>query len=639
METMEEKHGGISVKTEHIFPVIKKWLYSEKEIFIREIVSNACDAVTKLKRLASLGEYEDKGDNYRIDVTLDEKLRTITVRDNGIGMSGEELEKYLCNIALSGALDFVEKYEGKGGGSGIIGHFGLGFYSSFMVSDKVEVVTRSYLGTPAVKWECGEDGDYTVSYPSGNFERGTSVIMHINDEGNEYLNLFNLRAALEKYCGFMPVEIYLHELGEDGKEKKKEEAEKPINDIHPLWTKPASECTDEEYKKFYSKVFDDYREPLFYLHINADYPLNYKGILYFPKMRDNFESVEGKIKLYYNQVFVADNIKEVIPEYLLMLRGVLDCPELPLNVSRSYLQNSGYVTKISQHIVRKVGDKLNSLFTGSRAEYEKMWDDIKTFVEYASVSDKKFFDRVNASVLFRTASGKYVTLADYLGEDKATDDGKADANEAADTAKDAEPEATDKKTDGKTAEKKVYYVSDDKLQSALIQMYAERGIDVIVFDSVLDERYAQTVEAEKKGVRFVRIDADTSALHSDGEKLDDNELVKLFSSFAPEKLTVKTEPLFDPDTPALLTISEEERRMSDMMKLYMPDAPASPVSATLTLNSSCESVRKLANGDYGDDAILVAKYIYYTALISQRRLEGDEMKEFLAVSRDVIKKL
>ena len=467
------QHGGISVEIEHIFPVIKRWMYSEKEIFLREIVSNACDACTKVKRLVSLGEIKDiDTDSFRIDVIVNKEERTITVRDNGIGMTKEELEKYLCQIALSGALDFIQKYEGEEDATnGIIGHFGLGFYSSFMVSDTVDVVSRSVTGGSAVLWTCGEDGNYEIT-PNydGEFSdsHGTAVVMHISEEGEEYLNTAKVREVLDKYCAFMPVEIYFtdacaeeQECHHDHAEGEEcdcchEDVDKPINDTEPLWLKNPQDCTDEDYKNFYRSVFHDYKEPLFWIHIRADYPLNFKGILYFPRISNEYESLEGQVKLYYNQVFVADNIKEVIPEYLLMLKGVLDCPELPLNVSRSYLQNNGYVSKISAHIVKKVADKLNSMFNTEREKYESVWRDLKTFVEYGCMRDRKFYDRVKDSIVFEKCSGGYATLNEYL-----------------ETAKD-------------THENKVYYSNDKTAQASYISMFENEGMEVVLLDKVLD---------------------------------------------------------------------------------------------------------------------------------------------------------
>ena len=393
MEEIRNEKGGVSVATENIFPVIKQWLYSEKEIFLREIVSNACDAVTKHKRLVSLSEAEESAEPYKITVTVDKELKTLTVSDNGIGMSMDEVKKYVCNIALSGALDFIEKYEGGTEGAGIIGHFGLGFYSSFMVADTVDVITRSYRNDPAVKWSCQDAGDYEFSAAERE-GRGTDIVMHVNEANAEYLEEGKVREILDKYCAFMPVPIYLEVAGKEVKEDEKNE---PVNDVSPLWLKNPSDCTEEEYKDFYRKVFSDFREPLFHIHINADYPLNFKGILYFPKLNSEFDNLEGQVKLYYNQVFVADNIKEVIPDYMLMLKGVLDCPDMPLNVSRSYLQSNGYVTKITNHIAKKVTDKLNSLMNTEREKYEGLWNDIKIFVEYACMRDRKFYDRAKGS--------------------------------------------------------------------------------------------------------------------------------------------------------------------------------------------------------------------------------------------------
>ena len=610
-ENNAPKKGGISVETEHIFPIIKKWLYSEKEIFLRELVSNACDAVTKLRRLSSLGEYEGEGNVYRIDVSFSKTDGTVTVSDNGIGMTADELDRYICKMALSGALEFVEKYEGKEGEGGIIGHFGLGFYSAFMVADTVELTTRSYTDAPAVHWECREDGSYEIE-PSDRTERGTSIVLHVNEEGQEYLSLASLRRILDKYCAFMPVEIYLTD--EDAETPDGEEAAEPapINDVTPLWQKPAADCTPEQYKAFYTKVFEDYREPLFHLHLNADYPLNFKGILYFPKIRENFENLEGKIKLYYHQVFVADNIKEVIPEYLLMLRGVLDCPELPLNVSRSYLQNSAYVSKVSQYIVKKVADKLCAMFRNERESYEGMYADLKTFVEYASVCDRKFYDRVNTALLFTLTDGKKVTLDEYLDADGASIEGV------------------------------VYYVTDPKGQASYVAQYEAKGIRVCVFDSVLDVRLAEAIEqynTERK-VKFVRVDADLAALKGEGSA-DVSEAVKLFETFGGEgkQLTVVAEALSDPDLPAILTVSEESRRMEEMMRMYAPDAPAMPLASTLTLNTNCDLIVGLHEGRFGEMAEAVAEQIYTLALLSSRKLEAEEMKRLLSNSHGILRKL
>ncbi len=621
------KKGGISVQTEHIFPIIKKWLYAEKDIFVREIVSNACDAVTKLKRLESLGEAKDLTDtDYRITVTLDREERTVTVSDNGIGMSADELQRYLCEMALSGALEFIQKYEGKenDAGAGIIGHFGLGFYSSFMVSETVDVVTKSWRADePAVKWVCTESGEYELTVPYEKETRGTDVIMHITEGEDEWLNAGKLRETLEKYCSFLPVEIYFNEIGaeeepkEDEDEEKKEEggakepeAPKPINDTHPLWQKNPSECTEEEYKDFYRKVFRDYREPLFWIHINADYPLNFRGILYFPRINHEYESLEGQVKLFYNQVFVADNIKEVIPEYLLMLRGVMDCPELPLNVSRSYLQNSGYVSKISAHIVKKVTDKLNSLFHTDRENYEKLWADIRLFTEYGCLRDRKFCDKIKDSLLLPVTDGTHVTLPEYL-----------------EAAKEAGHENT------------VCYATDKTTQSQYVSLLNAQNVKVVYLDKLLDAQFITLLEGEYK-VKFVRVDADISGvLKADGEEYKNDALADLMKKVSGnEKLTVRFENLKDEKTPAVLTVSEESRRFEDMMKMYAAqsgtESEAFPVETVLVLNGKNSLIRRL--GDAAEngaaDAETIAKQVYRLALLGQRQLTPEELGEFLADS-------
>ena len=603
------KKGGISVQTEHIFPVIKKWLYSEKDIFLREIVSNASDAVTKLRRLSSLGQYDGGDETYRIDVTLDKIAKTLTVSDNGIGMTAEELDRYLCQIALSGALEFVEKYEGDNQSNGIIGHFGLGFYSSFMISDTVEVITKSYTDTPAVHWTCNADGNYETANGTRD-GHGTTVIMHVSDEESAYLEKYKIEEILEKYCAFMPVEIYF--TAEDDEEKKDDkkdetpEAPKPVNDTTPLWLKNPSDCTPEEYKEFYRKVFHDWREPLFWIHVNADYPLNFRGILYFPKITNEYESIEGQVKLYYNQVFVADNIKEVIPEYLLMLKGVLDCPELPLNVSRSYLQNNTYVSKVSAHIVKKVADKLCSLCNTAREEYEKVWNDIRTFVEYACMRDRKFYDRVKDSLLLELTDGTFVTTADYL-----------------ETAKEKH-------------ENTVYYTSDKAAQAQYISMFAAEGLQISVFEKPLDTQFLSMIESYGEGVKYVRIDADVAgALKSDAAVAEDKTLADLFIKVSGnEKLKVNFSALKDESVPVLLTISEESRRMEEMMKMYSMSGMnmgmgAFPTEATLTVNTASPLIAKLGVME-GEKQEKTAAYLYGLALLSQRKLTADELKKLLA---------
>lgn len=609
----EKQKGGISVNTENIFPVIKKWLYSEKDIFLRELVSNATDAITKLKRLQSLGEARESDTPFRIDVRLDKTAKTLTIADNGIGMTEEEVKRYICSIALSGAVDFIKKYEGEqadGAKNGIIGHFGLGFYSAFMVSDTVEIHTRSYTAAPAVHWICSADGDYELE-ASDRSEIGTEVILHIEDGEQEYLDAAKIREMLHKYCAFMPVEIYF----DDGEEKTEETA--PVNDVNPLWQKPVSECTEEEYKEFYQKVFSDFREPLFQIHINADYPLNFKGILYFPRITNQYESIEGQVKLYYNQVFVADNIKEVIPEYLLMLKGVLDCPELPLNVSRSYLQTNSYVAKVSAHIVKKVADKLTALFKNERERYESVWDDIKTFVEYAAMRDQKFRDRIKDNLLLKLTDGKHVTVDEYL-------------------------EAAREKH-----ENTIYYTTDKAQQAQYIAMYETKGIAVAEFDSMLDTQFATSEEMHRSGVKFLRVDADLCGVKDASEPAEKSALCDLFLKVSGnDKLAVREVCLEGEQVPALLHVSEESRRMEDMMKMYRAmgegaDGFTMPLDVTLTLNTASPLVKKLdgmLQGGSGKTEAL-ATHIYYLALLAHRKLSAAEMQSFLDNSYQLLLEL
>ena len=601
------KKGGITVETAHIFPVIKKWLYSEKDIFLREIVSNACDAVTKLRRLSSLGQYDADDKCYRVDVTLDKNAKTLTVSDNGIGMTAEELDRYICQIALSGALEFVEKYEGENKNNGIIGHFGLGFYSSFMVSERVEIITKSYTDAPAVYWNCNADGEFETS--AGNRDsHGTTVVMHIAEEELDYLKKDKIEEILEKYCAFMPVEIYF----DAGESEEKEEAPSPINDTTPLWLKNPSDCTEEEYKEFYHKVFHDYREPLFWIHINADYPLNFRGILYFPRITNEFESIEGQVKLYYNQVFVADNIKEVIPDYLLMLKGVLDCPELPLNVSRSYLQNNTYVSRVASHITKKVADKLNSLCNVAREEYEKVWNDIRTFVEYACMRDRKFYDRVKDSLLLELTDGSFVTTADYLESAK------------------------------EKHENTIYYTSDKAAQAQYIAMFSAENIRIAVCEKPLDAQFLSTLEMYDNTVKYLRIDADiASVLKKDGEIHSKEELVTLFKKVSGnEELKVEFANLKDTTVPALITLSEESRRMDEMLKLYAMNGMnmgmnSYPQQITLTLNLSSPLISKLEAME-GEKQEVTAAYLYGLAQLSQKKLSAEELQKFLSDSYTVL---
>ncbi len=605
------KKGGISVDTEHIFPIIKKWLYSEKDIFLREIVSNATDAVTKYKRLQSLGQIPSDECDYRITVTLDKEAATISVSDNGIGMSAEELETYICNIALSGAFEFIQKYEGEGGANGIIGHFGLGFYSAFMVSDQVEIYTKSFTDAPGVHWVCDESGSYSTELCDKQ-DRGTTVIMHITDEEREYLDSARLGGMLRKYCAFMPVEIYFEEA-----DAEKPASPAPINDTTPLWQANPSDCTDEQYKDFYNKVFTDFKEPLFHIHINADYPLNFKGILYFPRISSEYESIEGQVKLYYNQVFVADNIKEVIPDYLLMLRGVLDCPELPLNVSRSYLQNNTYVTKVGAHIVKKVADKLNSLCNLEREQYESIWNDIRIFVEYASIRDRKFYERIKGSLLLSLTNDSCKTIDQYLEDAKEKHEGI------------------------------VYYTTDKALQAQYISMYTAQGIEVAVFEKSLDAQFMSALESYRGDVKFQRIDSDVAeALKGDGEVTDQPALTELFRTVSGNaELGVTYQPLKDTTVPAMLNVTEESSRMAEMMRMYAMtsgNAPMQfPLEYSLVVNTGSALYQKLlalSEAEH-DKAELIARQIYSLSVLAQRKLNASELKDFLASSFSLLELL
>ena len=612
MSDMNKTYGDISVETAHIFPIIKKWLYSEKDIFLREIVSNAQDAITKHKRLVSLGQTEDDETVYRITVTLDKTDKTLSVSDNGIGMSEDELLRYLGNIALSGALEFIQKYEGESAEdnkNGIIGHFGLGFYSAFMVADTVEVITKSYTDTPAVRWVCKADGSYELSAAERD-SKGTTVILHVTDEEAAYLDALKIQDMLDKYCSFMPTEIYFEDASaEDTDDSTETPEKKPVNDTFPLWQKLPSECTPEEYKDFYRKVFRDFREPLFWIHINADYPLNFKGILYFPRLNNQYESIEGQVKLYYNQVFVADNIKEVIPEYLLMLRGVLDCPQLPLNVSRSYLQNNTYVAKVAAHIVKKVADKLNALCENERETYEGVWDSIRPFVEYACMRDRKFYDRAKDSVLLHLTNGSYVTVATYLESAK------------------------------EKHENTVYYTTDREQQARYVSLFEDQGISIAIMEQLIDTQFVQMLESYDQTVKYLRIDADVAAAltEENGDTADNEALTALFCKVSgKEDLEVKYQSFKDASLPAVLTVSEESRRMEEMMKMYAMqsggEAPDFPVAYSMTVNNASPLIARLGilASDEPAKAEMMASMIYRLSMLSQRKLSAEELSTFLS---------
>ena len=609
-KTKNENTGGIRVDTEHIFPVIKRWLYSDKEIFLRELVSNGCDAVTKMKRLVSLGEASFDGE-YRVDVVLDKTLGEIRVTDNGIGMTRDEIDRYINNIALSGALEFIEKYEGEeGDAAGIIGHFGLGFYSAFMVAKTVEIHSLSYRpGAESASWTCTDAGEYSFS-AGERTERGTEIVLHVSEEEKEYLDREKLLGILRKYCAFMPVPIYFSVLGENG-----EEDGKPVNDPEPLWLKSPQDCKDEDYIAFYHKVFSDENDPLFYIHINAEFPLNFKGILYFPKLRDEYASLDGQVKLFYNQVFVADNIKEVIPEYMMLLRGVLDCPELPLNVSRSYLQNSGYVTKISNHVTKKIADKFNTLFQTDREKLAAIWDDVKPFVEYGCTRDEKFFSRMKDIILYKIHSGGYMTAPELVEANK-----------------------------DKGSDNTIYYTNDPQQQVGYLSLFQEQGIEVAVMDGVIDSRFLSFLEMQDHAVHYVRVDSELDkVLVSDEVAEEDEALLSLFKEVAPEGVTVKEEVLKSAKMPAVITLSEEKRRLAEILKQYgssLPGVKAPEDEVTLVVNRSCPLIARIsalaAKEESREKALSLAKQVYRIALIAQRSFTKEELQEFIDASIDLL---
>jgi len=604
----QKKVGGISVDTEHIFPVIKRWLYSDKDIFLRELISNGCDAITKMKRLVSLGKAENEAE-YRIDVTVDPELSQIRICDNGIGMTSEEIDRYINQIALSGALEFIEKYEDSDSSeSGIIGHFGLGFYSAFMVAKTVEINTLSFAeGAESAFWSCNDSGEYEMKKGSRT-QRGTEIVLHITEEEKEYLNSDKVRQVLETYCAFMATPIYLSTVGQTP-------SETPVNDPNPLWLRSPSECTEEEYKEFYKKVFHDPRDPLFYIHINAEFPLNFKGILYFPKLQDEYAGLEGQVKLYYNQVFVADNIKEVIPEYMMLLRGVLDCPELPLNVSRSYLQNSGYVTKISNHITKKICDKFTSLFRNDRKTLEGFWEDVKPFAEYGCTRDPKFYDRIKDVILYKTTDGEFLTSEEYLEKNR-----------------------------GKGKDNTVYYTNDVLQQVGYINLFAEQGITVAVLDGVIDSRFISFIEMQAQAVHFVRIDSEMDQVLKSEEKAEENEaLLSVFRSVVPEKVNVLQEVMKSTKTPALLTLSEEKRRIGEILKQYGSSFPGVSVpedEVTLVLNANCPLIARISalasEEKTSEKAKTLARQVYMIAVIAQRSFTQEELQEFIDSSIDLL---
>ena len=664
---MAEKHGNLSINSDNLFPIIKKWLYSDHDIFYRELISNGCDAITKLKKLDMMGEYELPADyKPQIQVIVNPDEKTLKFIDNGLGMTSDEVEEYINQIAFSGATDFIEKYKDKANDDQIIGHFGLGFYSAFMVADQVTIDTLSYKkdATP-VHWAC--DGGTEFDMTDGTKEGvGTEITLYLNEDCLEFANEYRAREVIEKYCSFMPTPIFLskanaeteyetidaadkldtdtvvEEIHEEAKteEKEKENGEKevvevspakeklkivkrpvPLNDTNPLWAKNPKDCTDEEYKEFYRKVFLDYKEPLFWIHLNMDYPFNLKGILYFPKINTEYDSIEGTIKLYNNQVFIADNIKEVIPEFLMLLKGVIDCPDLPLNVSRSALQNDGFVKKISDYITKKVADKLSGMCKTDRENYEKYWDDISPFIKFGCLKDEKFEEKMKDYILFKDLDGKYLTLQDCL-----------------DNAKEKH-------------ENVIYYVTDEKEQSQYINMFKEAGIDAVILPNPIDSPFMQHVEQKNEGLKFLRIDADVNETFKDAEETDEaakeqekkdaETLAEVFKkAIGNDKLNVKVEKLKNEGLASMITVSEESRRMQDMMKMYSMyggGADMFPAEETLVLNANNGLVKYVLNNKDGEKTPMLCEQLYDLAKLAHGSLSPERMTKFIARSSEIMK--
>lgn len=662
------KKGSLSINSENIFPIIKKWLYSDHDIFIRELVSNACDAVTKLKKLSLIGEFESKDDKYKVEVLVSPKNKTITFIDNGIGMTEEEIEEYINQIAFSGAADFLEKYKDKANDDQIIGHFGLGFYSAFMVADKVSIETLSYKdGSKAVYWESNGGTEFEMKDSDKDF-RGTKISLYLNEDSYEFANEYRVKEILDKYCSFMPVEIYFidedkidetetvqasdlldtddvveHIVAEaKTEEKENDKGEKElvevspakdeykikkrptlINETTPLWAKHPNECSEEDYKNFYRKVFRDYKEPLFWIHLNMDYPFNLKGILYFPKINTEYDSIEGTIKLYNNQVFIADNIKEVIPEFLMLLKGVIDCPDLPLNVSRSALQNDGFVKKISEYISKKVADKLSGMCKTERESYEKYWDDIAPFIKFGCLKDEKFASKMNDYILFKNIENKYNTLANYYTKEE-------------------------KKENEDVKETKIYYVSDEKAQATYINMFKENGKDAVILTHNIDTPFISNLEMKNEGLHFYRIDADVSEeakteISKENEEVYEDLKKKVSEVLKDEKVEISIVELKDEKIASMITISEEARRMEEMMKQYGmmgldPSMFGRNTPKTLVLNANSAIVKALISSE-GEKFTLLAEQLFDMALLNHASLEGDRLAKFIARTSELMLKL
>ena len=643
---MALKQGSISIDTENIFPIIKKWLYSDKDIFIRELISNGCDAVSKHKRLVSLGETAGDDKPYKITVAVSKKNKTLSFSDNGIGMTADEIDKYINQVAFSGAEDFFNKYKDKMEESNdIIGHFGLGFYSAFMVSSNVEIDTLSFAsGAKPIKWQSADGMQFEITEDGTRTERGTTITLTLAEDSEEFLDEYHLRSIIKKYCSFLPVEIYVEntdKLEEEAKKKAEEVAKKaqegadnetseeepkeeiksvPLNDTNPLWLKSPKDCTDEEYIKFYQQVFNVFDEPLLWIHLNVDYPFNLKGILYFPKLKNEFELVEGKVKLYNNQVFVADNIKEVIPEFLLLLKGVIDCPDLPLNVSRSFLQNDRDVSKISKHIVKKVADKLKSLCKNEREKYESFWDDIQVFIKYGCLKDEGFYDKIKEYILYKDLDGKYITLKDYL-----------------EYAKDKH-------------ENKVFYVVDKEQQSQYIKLFKEYDLNAVILDCTIDNNFITFLEYKESGVRFKRIDSDLSDVLKDKDEEKDEKADEEIVNFFKEKIgdrvqKYSVESLKKEDTPAVILISEESRRMMEMQSRFAGLDYGFDLKEEKTLvindrNPLIKKVLSLRDDETKKEAVdVICNQIVDLALLANKELGAEELDLFIKRSNELMSKV
>ncbi|MBD5519762.1 MAG: molecular chaperone HtpG [Lachnospiraceae bacterium] len=683
---MSAKHGNLSINSDNIFPIIKKWLYSDHDIFFRELISNGCDAITKLKKLDMMGEYTLPDDyKSKIQVIVNPEEKTLKFIDNGIGMTADEVEEYINQIAFSGAADFIEKYKDKTNDDQIIGHFGLGFYSAFMVADEVHIDTLSYRdGAKAVHWECDGGTEFDMDEGSRT-EIGTEITLFINEDCLEFCNEYKAREVIKKYCSFMPIEIYLSKanttetqiITQDEKldtdtvveeiKKEKEEDEQKLkikkrpellNETQPLWAKHPNECSKEEYLEFYRKVFQDYKEPLFWIHLNMDYPFNLKGILYFPKINMEYESIEGTIKLYNNQVFIADNIKEVIPEFLMLLKGVIDCPDLPLNVSRSALQNDGFVNKINEYITKKVADKLSGMCKTEKEEYEKYWDDISPFIKFGCLKDDKFCEKMTDYILFKNLDGNYMTLPECLEVNKVDPDeveaSATDENgekvEAEVVDENGEDVLTDSVDEDEKKEKVIYYVTDEKQQSQYINMFKAAKMDAVILTHNIDQPFVSQLESKNEGIKFQRIDADlTDTFKAKTSKKAEKEMEEQAEEIAKimkkalkkDSITIKVEKLKNKKISSMITLSEESRRMQDMMKMYsMPGMDmgmfGNKEGETLILNANHPLVQYVLENKEGENVKMICEQLYDLALLQQAPLEPEAMTKFVARSNDIM---